>query len=149
MTARAMNYADDFFSPFFYLFFFLSVVECTQQIQAKGEKEKKKGAIENCNRFNFRYGEKAKWLQCKEGRFADKMLLPADRNKVPGSPEATIYYLQGSIGVGDSPESRGRVPGAPTAPWGQWGDAGVQDRMGTVLGDKAVWLQNPQISPGF
>lgn len=51
--------------------------------------------------------------------------------------------------MGDSPESWGRVSGAPTALWGQWGDAGVQGRMVALRGDRAVWLQNPQISPVF
>lgn len=150
MTVRAMNYADDFFFPISLFIYFSSLwLNALSKYKQKGKRKKKKGAIENRNRFNFRYGKKAKWLQCKEERFADKMLLSADRNEAPGSPEAAIYYLQGSIGVGDGPESWGRVSGAPTALWGRWGDAGVQGRMGSLRGDKVVWLQNPQISPVF
>lgn len=43
---------------------------------SKRGKKKKRRVRENPNRFNFRYGDKAKWLQCKEGRLRGEKLLP-------------------------------------------------------------------------
>lgn len=47
------------------------------------KREKKRRARENPNRFNFRYGDNAKWLQCKEGRLRGEKLLPQGGMKLP------------------------------------------------------------------
>lgn len=89
---------------------------------SKREKKKEIRAREDPNRFNFRYGEKAKWLQCKEGWLTEETFLSAERNEAPSSPEAAIYYLQGCIGVGGAfpmgsqPRARGSGPRGTRGP---------------------------------
>lgn len=131
MTVRAMNYADGFF------YYFFSPSLCLNALSKYKQKEekKKKRARENPNRFNFRYGEKAKWLQCKEGRLAGETLLQRETKLAAALRLLFIIYrvvlAWRAFPEGSQSQARGVGSlGHPKPHGGRRGDAGSRDRTG-------------------
>lgn len=107
---------------------------------------KKRRARENPNRFNFRYGDNAKWLQCKEGRLRGENLLPQGGMKLPAALRLLFMIYRVLVtwgGMSHGDPSQAQVSGAPTTGWRAVGAVGMQDRTG----DEAMWLH--QILPSF
>lgn len=109
---------------------------------------KKRRARENPNRFNFRYGDNAKWLQCKEGRLRGEKLLPQGGMKLPAALRLLFMIYRvlvtwGACPMGTHPKLGTQVSGEPTTGWRAVGAVGMQDRTG----DEAMWLH--QILPSF